>query len=98
MKPVDRKNAIRIGTFLYANTEWSKAELFLSGTSIRGNRIEQLFRGGDVTVTGCEFTDNSVDHWICIDEEYNPDVRAFVHDGDGNELDEAELAAMTLAR
>ncbi|MBQ6078363.1 MAG: right-handed parallel beta-helix repeat-containing protein [Clostridia bacterium] len=88
----------RIGTFFYANTELSKGELFLSGTSIRGNRIERLFWDGDVTVTGCEFTDNTVDHWIYIDEEFNPDARAFVHDVDGNELGEAELAAMTLAR
>ena len=88
----------RIGTFLYANPEESNAEITLSGTSVRSNRIERLFWGGDVTVTGCEFKDNTVDHWIYIDEEYNPDVRAFVHDGDGNELGEAELAAMTLAR
>ena len=88
----------RIGTFLYANAEESTAEIMLFGTSVRGNSIERLFWGGDITVTGCEFADNTVDHWIYTDEEYDPDVRAFVHDGDGNELGEAELAAMTLAR
>ena len=88
---VDRN---KIGTFLFCG--YDDARVVLSGTSIVDNAIETVFYG-DVTVTGCAFSNPNIAHWIGVDESYS-DIRTFIHDVEGNGLGEADLCAMTLKR
>lgn len=90
------RNAIRV--FLFCGL--SETEVAFSGTSVRDNRIDGLFLSGDITVSGCEFADNTVARYFGLepDSYYVNTLTVSVHDSEGNELDEAGLTGMTLAR
>ncbi len=87
----------RVGTCFYAYADASTAEITLSGTTLRDNRIDRLFdltHGGDYTVFGCALINNTVETCFLYDADAADASYGSVHDRDGNTLSEAELLAM----
>ena len=85
-----------IGSFIRG---WlSGTQIALSGTSLRGNTIEGLFRSGDITVGGCSFSDNAIRRMFGNDPDQGYDAQVSVHDPEGNALDEQALLAMAQNR
>ncbi len=76
----------------------SGTKIALSGTSVRDNTIEGLFRSGDITVYGCEFQGNTIKRFFGFEEDEEYDATVSVHDRDGKTLDEDMILAMELKR